>query len=170
VNNGQSPEMQLREISEYCDRRGWTVAREYVDVGISAAKEKRPELDRLSRMLTAGASVLSGSGSSIALPGQCPTYSGPLRPSGHSALSSSACQTDWRWKSRHRVADPRGDTDSRSPFVHADHRLAEDGTHRAGSNPISSGSRVFVVGQVHTNEVLGLDNCEPALQPKGQER
>jgi DNA invertase Pin-like site-specific DNA recombinase len=46
-NNGQSPEMQLREIGEYCKRRGWAVAGEYVDVGISGTKEKRPELDRL---------------------------------------------------------------------------------------------------------------------------
>jgi DNA invertase Pin-like site-specific DNA recombinase len=46
-NNGQSPEMQLRELREYCERRGWTVAGEYVDVGISGSKEKRPELDRL---------------------------------------------------------------------------------------------------------------------------
>jgi DNA invertase Pin-like site-specific DNA recombinase len=47
TGNGQSPEMQLRELREYCDRRGWTVADEYVDVGISGTKEKRPELDRL---------------------------------------------------------------------------------------------------------------------------
>jgi DNA invertase Pin-like site-specific DNA recombinase len=46
-NNGQSPEMQLRDFSEYCDRRGWTVAGEYVDVGITGAKDRRPELDRL---------------------------------------------------------------------------------------------------------------------------
>src|SRR5580658_3985806 len=46
-NNGQSPEMQLRDFSEYCDRRGWALAGEYVDVGISGTKEKRPELDRL---------------------------------------------------------------------------------------------------------------------------
>jgi DNA invertase Pin-like site-specific DNA recombinase len=39
--------MQLRELREYCERRGWTVAGEYVDVGISGSKEKRPELDRL---------------------------------------------------------------------------------------------------------------------------
>ena len=50
VNNGQSPEMQLRDFGEYCERRGWTVARdcEYVDVGISGTKANRPELDRLS--------------------------------------------------------------------------------------------------------------------------
>jgi DNA invertase Pin-like site-specific DNA recombinase len=39
--------MQTYELREYCDRRGWTVAGEYVDVGISGTKEKRPELDRL---------------------------------------------------------------------------------------------------------------------------
>jgi DNA invertase Pin-like site-specific DNA recombinase len=48
ANAGQSPEMQLRELREYCERRHWSVAGEYVDIGISAAKEKRPELDRLT--------------------------------------------------------------------------------------------------------------------------
>ena len=46
-NNSQSPEMQLRELREYSERRGWTVAGEYVDAGISGAKDRRPELDRL---------------------------------------------------------------------------------------------------------------------------
>jgi DNA invertase Pin-like site-specific DNA recombinase len=45
--HGQDPEVQLRELREYCQRRGWTVASEYVDVGISGTKEKRPSLDRL---------------------------------------------------------------------------------------------------------------------------
>jgi DNA invertase Pin-like site-specific DNA recombinase len=48
ANNGQSPEMQLRELREYCERRKWSVAGEYVDVGISGTREKRPELDRLT--------------------------------------------------------------------------------------------------------------------------
>jgi DNA invertase Pin-like site-specific DNA recombinase len=39
--------MQLRDFAEYADRRGWAVAGEYVDIGISGTKEKRPELDRL---------------------------------------------------------------------------------------------------------------------------
>jgi DNA invertase Pin-like site-specific DNA recombinase len=47
TNNGQDPEMQLRELRDYCQRRNWEATREYVDVGISGAKEKRPELDRL---------------------------------------------------------------------------------------------------------------------------
>ena len=45
--NGQSPEMQLRELREYCERRGWNVAGEYIDTGICGAKDRRPELDRL---------------------------------------------------------------------------------------------------------------------------
>lgn len=44
---GQDPEMQTRELREYCERRGWTVVGEYVDRGISGAKDSRPELDRL---------------------------------------------------------------------------------------------------------------------------
>ncbi len=47
ANNGQDPKMQTRELREYAERRGWTVAGEYVDIGISGTKEKRPELDRL---------------------------------------------------------------------------------------------------------------------------
>ena len=39
--------MQLVELRAYCQRRGWEIACEYVDVGISGAKERRPELDRL---------------------------------------------------------------------------------------------------------------------------
>jgi DNA invertase Pin-like site-specific DNA recombinase len=48
TNNGQDPEVQSREIREYCQRRGWKLVGEYVDVGISGAKERRPQLDRLN--------------------------------------------------------------------------------------------------------------------------
>jgi len=44
---GQSPEMQLRELREHCERRGWTVAGEYVD-RMTGTKDRRPELDRLT--------------------------------------------------------------------------------------------------------------------------
>ena len=47
TNNGQDPEVQSREIREYCQRRGWKLAGEYVDVGISGARERRPQLDQL---------------------------------------------------------------------------------------------------------------------------
>jgi len=47
LGNGQSPEMQLRELREYCERRGWQIAGEYTDVGISGAKDRRPQLDRM---------------------------------------------------------------------------------------------------------------------------
>jgi putative DNA-invertase from lambdoid prophage Rac len=43
----QNCQMQVRELREYAARRGWTVAGEYVDTGISGAKASRPELDRL---------------------------------------------------------------------------------------------------------------------------
>ena len=46
-NNGQNPEMQLRELREYCQRRGLEIAGEYVDAGVSGAKEHRPQLDAL---------------------------------------------------------------------------------------------------------------------------
>jgi len=47
LGNGQNPEMQLRELRDYCGRRNWIIAGEYVDEGISGSKEKRPGLDRL---------------------------------------------------------------------------------------------------------------------------
>jgi DNA invertase Pin-like site-specific DNA recombinase len=47
ANNGQDPTLQTRELRDYLQHRGWDFAGEYVDVGISGTKEKRPELDRL---------------------------------------------------------------------------------------------------------------------------
>ena len=49
THNGQNPEMQLGELRNYCERRGWEIAGEYVDVGVSGSKEHRPALDRLLR-------------------------------------------------------------------------------------------------------------------------
>jgi putative DNA-invertase from lambdoid prophage Rac len=45
--NGQDPHMQTRELKEYCQRRGWPIEGEYVDLGVSGAKDSRPELNRL---------------------------------------------------------------------------------------------------------------------------
>ena len=46
-NNGQDPETQLMALREYAQARRFEVFAEYVDVGISGAKETRPALDRL---------------------------------------------------------------------------------------------------------------------------
>jgi DNA invertase Pin-like site-specific DNA recombinase len=42
----QEPENQLRELRQYVAARGW-VAVEYVDRGVSGAKDRRPALDQL---------------------------------------------------------------------------------------------------------------------------
>lgn len=47
--NGQNPDLQLSEIREYAARRGWIIAGEYVDLGVSGSKESRPELNRMLR-------------------------------------------------------------------------------------------------------------------------
>ena len=47
THNGQDPQMQTRELLEYCGRRGWTIEGEYVDAGVSGATESRPELNKL---------------------------------------------------------------------------------------------------------------------------
>src|ERR1700745_3723927 len=47
TNNGQDPHMQIRELREYCKRRGWDIEGEYVDTGVCGAKEHRPQLDAL---------------------------------------------------------------------------------------------------------------------------
>ena len=42
----QQPENQLAELRRYVETRGWT-ATEYVDRGVSGAKDRRPALDQL---------------------------------------------------------------------------------------------------------------------------
>jgi len=42
----QTVENQRLELNRYCEARGWT-ATEYLDAGVSGAKESRPALDRL---------------------------------------------------------------------------------------------------------------------------
>src|SRR5579862_209972 len=42
----QEPENQLQELRRYVEARGWIVV-EYVDRGVSGAKDRRPALDQL---------------------------------------------------------------------------------------------------------------------------
>ena len=41
--------MQTRELTEYCQRRGWEVFDSYVDNGVSGKKDSRPQLNRMMR-------------------------------------------------------------------------------------------------------------------------
>jgi len=43
----QHTEPQLHALRAYCQARGLTVAEEFVDAGVSGAKDRRPALDRL---------------------------------------------------------------------------------------------------------------------------
>ena len=47
TNHGQDVGMQTRELRQFAEARGWTVAGEYIDAGVSGAKDSRPELNRL---------------------------------------------------------------------------------------------------------------------------
>ena len=46
-NHGQDIGLQTRELRQLCEARGWQVSGEYLDEGISGAKDSRPELNRL---------------------------------------------------------------------------------------------------------------------------
>ena len=46
-NHGQNVAMQLAELREYCQRRSFEIAGEFVDAGISGSKERRPQLDAM---------------------------------------------------------------------------------------------------------------------------
>jgi DNA invertase Pin-like site-specific DNA recombinase len=48
-NHGQTTETQALALREYALRRGFTIAEEYRDEGVSGAKDRRPELDRMMR-------------------------------------------------------------------------------------------------------------------------
>src|SRR5437762_1020664 len=47
IERGQNPETQLLPLREYAVNRGFTIIDEYVDVGISGSKDRRPHLDRM---------------------------------------------------------------------------------------------------------------------------
>src|ERR1700732_3183949 len=45
--NGQNPDVQTREIEEYCQRREFEIFSVYVDRGVSGKKDSRPQLNRM---------------------------------------------------------------------------------------------------------------------------
>lgn len=47
---------QRRQAMSYCAARGWTVAAEFVDAGLSGTTDNRPELQRLLEIATGGGS------------------------------------------------------------------------------------------------------------------
>lgn len=47
TNHGQDVTLQTRELEQFVEARGWHVVGQYLDVGISGARDSRPELNRL---------------------------------------------------------------------------------------------------------------------------
>ena len=47
TNHGQDVTMQTRDLEQFSAARGWNLVDSYLDIGISGAKDKRPQLDRL---------------------------------------------------------------------------------------------------------------------------
>jgi DNA invertase Pin-like site-specific DNA recombinase len=47
TNHGQDVTLQTRELEQFAQARGWEIAGEYVDSGVSGTKDSRPELNRL---------------------------------------------------------------------------------------------------------------------------
>jgi DNA invertase Pin-like site-specific DNA recombinase len=47
TNHGQDASLQTCETRQFVEARGWKLADEYVDKGVSGAKDSRPELNRL---------------------------------------------------------------------------------------------------------------------------
>lgn len=54
VNHGQDSGLQLEELRQVAAQRGWPVAREYVDNGVSGSKTSRPALDQMLADAQAG--------------------------------------------------------------------------------------------------------------------
>ncbi len=47
TNHGQDVTLQTRELEQFALARGWQVVGQYLDAGVSGAKDSRPELNQL---------------------------------------------------------------------------------------------------------------------------
>jgi DNA invertase Pin-like site-specific DNA recombinase len=47
INHGQDAGLQTGDLRQFAEARGWKLADEYIDAGVSGAKDSRPELNRL---------------------------------------------------------------------------------------------------------------------------
>src|SRR6266568_654869 len=47
TSRDQNPAMQLEDLRRLAQQRGWEIVGEFVDVGYSGSKDRRPELDRM---------------------------------------------------------------------------------------------------------------------------
>ena len=54
TGKGQDINLQLDELHQVAEQRGWTVVGSYADDGVSGAKDRRPELDRMMGDAQAG--------------------------------------------------------------------------------------------------------------------
>lgn len=50
----QNPQLQVDELRQVAEQRGWTVVGEFVDKGISGAKDQRPALDKVMKLAHRG--------------------------------------------------------------------------------------------------------------------
>jgi DNA invertase Pin-like site-specific DNA recombinase len=54
TGQGQDPALQIEELKQIAAQRGWQIAGEFVDAGVSGMRESRPALDRLLAACHAG--------------------------------------------------------------------------------------------------------------------
>ena len=50
----QKADLQLDALRQLAEQRGWKVVGEYVDLGISGSKDRRPQLDQMMKQVRAG--------------------------------------------------------------------------------------------------------------------
>jgi hypothetical protein len=94
VNHGQDVSKQTRELRQFAEALGWSVTGEYIEAGVSGAKDSRPELNRLmADVHKRKFDVVSGGSIGSRVPSR--TYCGRWRRSRF--WESTSCRTRSRW-------------------------------------------------------------------------